>query len=253
MKSLLQCVDAHRSYLRREGASKPLEWGVPFLDREIGPGMPGNVYIVAGDPNTGKSMFTLLLATSCREPSLVLSYEDEPPEVGSRVQHLPDANLQHVEVSFPFKAGILQADGTVRAAAKAGMRLLIVDYLGLLTYDGGGPLWSRTDEIREILKVLKGWARELGLVVVLAAHTKRREGQGKAAPKMWDLGESSALEKMARAIITLWEPERGKMEAVVVKSKSSPSGGRALYERRQHGWLYEIDLGADRPDAESIF
>lgn len=252
MQSLATCVDIHRQWKKREGIHPPFAWGVPFLDRELGDACPGNVYLVAGDPNRGKSMFTLLLVTSCSEPSLILSYEDEPSELGARVQGQPAKALERVHVAFPTNGSIKAAEPTVRWAAPV-IRLLVVDYLGLLTYSGDAPTWSRTDEVREILKVLKGWARELGLVVVLVAHTKRRDQQQSKPPKMWDLSESSSLERMAKAIVMVWQPPTGRvMEAIVEKSKSTRTGGTACYERGENGWLTEVSGRTFVEEAERL-
>lgn len=239
LRSLADCVAVHRAWERREGPHSPFDWCVGFLDRALGPACPGHLYVIGASTNVGKSMFSLMLIASGSEPRVMISLEDGPAEVGRRVLELPDEALARGQVAFPT-GSLTSVIDVMRKAALGGARMVIVDYLQLVAYNGPNPVWARNDEVRETIKELKAVGRELGIVPVVTSQVKRLADHTKA-PTIFDLAESAAIERSAEAVIMLYSPDRGKhVKATIAKSKSTPVGDEALYERGRGGWLREI-------------
>lgn len=136
-----------------------------------------------------------------------------------------------------------------RLVAKHGLRLLVVDHLGLMTVgsDKRGDR-NRNDEVSQISRGLKGIAKELGIPVIalcqLNRDVERRDGN---RPRMSDLRDSGSLEQDADTIIMLhreayyhrgeseWDPEDPNFnhlntdklteaDAFLVKQRNGPTG-----------------------------
>lgn len=96
-----------------------------------------------------------------------------------------------------------------REKAIHGLRLVVVDYLGLLDLGQPGkvPRWERVSEASRALKVL---ALELQIVVLLAVQLNREADGG--APTLGALRDSGALEQDADRVLLLHRTEEKKTE-----------------------------------------
>lgn len=94
---------------------------------------------------------------------------------------------------------------TLRAKARAlkrrfGLRLLIVDYLGLM--EGTDPKANRTSQLGEITRNLKKLAKELGITVVLLAQLNRElEKRVDQMPILSDLRDCGEIEQDADIVL----------------------------------------------------
>jgi uncharacterized membrane protein YgcG len=134
-----------------------------------------------------------------------------------------------------------------RLAAKHGIKVIIVDYLQLLTAPGSGRE-SRQVEVSEISRGIKALSRDLNVPIICLSQLNRASEQREGnRPRMSDLRESGSIEQDADVIMLLhredyyhrgepaWDPNhvdfneenRDKLdlaEVIVAKQRNGPTG-----------------------------
>lgn len=94
-----------------------------------------------------------------------------------------------------------------RLVKKYGVKLIIIDYLQLMTGTGQG---SREQEISYISRQLKMIAKELDITIIALSQLSRavesRKNEDKT-PKLSDLRESGAIEQDADMVMFIYRPE----------------------------------------------
>ncbi|MBR5950474.1 MAG: replicative DNA helicase [Actinomycetaceae bacterium] len=113
------------------------------------------------------------------------------------------------------------------------IKLVIIDYLQLLSSSGKRSAESRQQEVSEQSRAIKLLAKELGVPIITVAQLNRnsenREGK---RPQVSDLRESGSLEQDADVILLihrqdLYRPEEerdGSAEVIIGKQRSGPTG-----------------------------
>lgn len=91
--------------------------------------------------------------------------------------------------------------------AKHKIKFVVVDYLQLLTTDGGTRNFGiREQEVNFISKQLKEMAMELDIVVIPLSQLNRLEKGAKRTYRLDDLRESGAIGQDADGVIFIWRP-----------------------------------------------
>lgn len=123
-----------------------------------------------------------------------------------------------------------------------GIRLLIIDYLQLLSGSGSvRTMENRQNEISEISRMLKNLARELNIPILCLSQLSRKveERQGHR-PMMSDLRESGSIEQDADIVMFLLRREYydpmdkpGMAEVIVAKNRHGGVGSVTFTYRKE--------------------
>ena len=246
--------------------SKPyyVELPYPTLQRFTGGIRSGNLWYVAGRPGQGKSAhcvvfsknglltgnrvlfhslemseeevrarFHACLATSMGYPSITLSgLRDRSVDtavyrkfIGELEDRMKDTG-GHLDVHTP-------ADGPVSpstVAARCGeYDLTVIDYVGLMSQDGGGKAiddWRVMAGISNSLKVI---ALSQGTAMLCAAQINREGETGSAPPKVKNLAQSDALGQDADVVLTMRAKPHDVATAFSLEKNRHGSSGIRFY------------------------
>tara|TARA_B100000902_G_scaffold399539_1_gene470894 strand:+ start:15462 stop:16928 length:1467 start_codon:yes stop_codon:yes gene_type:complete len=143
-----------------------------------------------------------------------------------------------------------------RLVKKHQVKMIIVDYLQLMTAGGKGG--NREQEISTISRSLKGISKELNIPVMALSQVNRsleqRSGIGSKRPMLSDLRESGAIEQDADIVTFIYRPEyyrinewedgencSGQAEIIVAKHRNGGLADVRLKFRAQYAKFSELD------------
>ncbi|SMP07016.1 replicative DNA helicase [Chryseobacterium profundimaris] len=238
-----QAIDTIKSLKDKEGLS-----GVPSgfrdVDKETGGWQNSDLIIIAARPAMGKTAFLLSMARNIavghKIPMALFSLEmasvqlitrmiasetrisseklrkgtlddEEWQRLFSNVSELENAPLYIDETPslsiFDFRAKCR------RLVMQHGVRIIMVDYLQLMTAGGGGKgTGNREQEISMISRSLKAIAKELNVPVIALSQLSRSvETRPGKRPQLSDLRESGAIEQDADIVSFIFRPEYYKI------------------------------------------
>ena len=93
-----------------------------------------------------------------------------------------------------------------RMVAKHGIRLIVVDYLQLMS-GSNNKNQNRENEISQISRDLKSLSKELKLPIIALSQLNRDSEKTKREPQLSDLRESGAIEQDADIVMFLWRDD----------------------------------------------
>lgn len=208
-----------------------LPTGILPLDRLLGGGMtPQGLYILGARPGVGKTTLGLTIASHCALQGPVLFVSLEMPqsqlavrlaaqESGIPMQKLfsgegltqqdwdklavSSSRIAQRQLYLCDNAAATIGDLERKARAIPGLKLLVVDYLGLLKGEGR----TRYDQTTWISNRLKGLAKQLNIPVLCLCQLNRAvELRPGGKPTMADLRDSGSIEQDADAVLLLHQP-----------------------------------------------
>ena len=126
-----------------------------------------------------------------------------------------------------------------RLVREKGVKIIIIDYLQLMTAGGGNRFGSREQEVSMISRSLKALAKELNIPIIALSQLNRgNETREDKRPVLSDLRESGAIEQDADIVCFIHRPEyytrssedqdgndiRGLAELIVAKHRNGAIG-----------------------------
>jgi len=242
--------------------------GSPRLDALLGGGLfRGEMYVLAGRPGMGKTTFGLAVArrvaargepvlfVSLEMPAYCLTAKRVAMDAGVSYTELLRGGLSPEDETDALRAAaalddqplyLLEDAGTVaeiaRAAARVpGLRLIAVDYLGLLR--AGERCGNRYEEITRVSAELRALAKRLDLpVLALAQLNRETAARADKRPTLADLRDSGAIEQDAGGVLLLHRdgyyaagkaPETEPLTVIAAKNRHAPRGEtRLVWEGR---------------------
>ncbi|MXN89676.1 replicative DNA helicase [Flavobacterium sp. Sd200] len=260
----------------KEGMSG-IATGFHELDKLTSGWQPSDLIIIAARPGMGKTAFVLSMARNIaidfQHPVALFSLEMSSvqlitrlisSETGLSSEKLRTGKLEKHEweqLSIKVKdleKAPLYIDDTpslsifdLRAKARRlssqyGIKMIIIDYLQLMTAGGGGKNGgNREQEISTISRNLKALAKELMVPVIALSQLSRAvETRGSSKrPLLSDLRESGAIEQDADIVSFIYRPEYYKIEEWD-DEEQSPTQGQAefIVAKHRNGGLDNIRL-----------
>jgi replicative DNA helicase len=234
-----------------------LSTGLADLDNMLDGLQPGQLIIVAGRPGSGKSTLAMDIARynaiKRAESTLFVSLEMLRRDLTLRVMcaeggiMLARMKKRGERSAYDLRAIVQAMDriessplylhaepsttiAAIRAHAKRlhatqGLRLLVVDYLQLLS--SGKKSESRQQEVAEFSRGLKLLAMELEIPVIALSQLNRSSDQrADKRPALSDLRESGAIEQDADTVIMVHRPDdtSDTAELILAKNRGGPTG-----------------------------
>jgi len=227
---------------RASGVEEPfMPTGLADLDNQLDGGLrPGELVIIAGRPGMGKTALALGIGShgsKLKQTCAMFSLEMPRIQLYER-QIASEAEVSYSKIRLPKRltdeegAAVVAAAervkarpfyvtdktchniNTVRTKARAlkrrhGLRLLIIDYLGLL--EGANPKDNRTTQLGEITRNLKKLAKELDITILLLAQLNREvEKRVDGMPILSDLRDCGEIEQDADIVLFAHRPIQHK-------------------------------------------
>ena len=250
--------------------------GFDKLDRLTSGWQPSDLVIVAARPGMGKTALTLSMARnisvnqnipvaffSLEMSSVQLITRLISSETGLSSEKLRTGKLEkheweqlNVKVKGLEKAPLYIDDTPSlsifdlrakarRLASQHGIKLIIIDYLQLMTAGGSQKGGNREQEISTISRNLKALAKELNVPVIALSQLSRavETRGGSKRPILSDLRESGAIEQDADIVSFIYRPEYYKIEEWDDEERS-PTEGQAefIVAKHRNGGLDNIRL-----------
>ncbi|MDB3976830.1 replicative DNA helicase [Flavobacteriaceae bacterium] len=250
--------------------------GFTEVDKLTSGWQPSDLIIIAARPGMGKTALTLSMARniavehnvpvaffSCEMSSVQLITRLISSETGLSSEKLRTGNLEkheweqlNVKVKGLEKAPLFIDDTPSlsifdlrakarRLASQHGVKIIMIDYLQLMTAGGGKNTGNREQEISTISRNLKALAKELNVPVIALSQLSRavETRGGSKRPLLSDLRESGAIEQDADIVSFIYRPEYYKIEEWDDEQHTPTDGqGEFIVAKHRNGGLDEIRL-----------
>ncbi|HEY7660686.1 MAG TPA: replicative DNA helicase [Actinomycetota bacterium] len=243
----------------RESAFAGVPTGFRDVDALLSGMQAGNLIVTAARPGVGKSSFVTNVARNVAVetnlPVAMFSLEMSRWEIGMRLlcgeARVPWDSVRNKRVVAEDWSRITQAADTLHdaplfivdsgnvtlvdirakarrlAARREGLGLIIVDYLQLMSHTR--RVDNRQQEIAEISRGLKMFAKELGIPIIAVSQLNRDpERRQDKRPQLSDLRESGAIEQDADVVMFIHRDDmdpakKGLADLIVAKHRNGPT------------------------------
>ncbi|MGW5441416.1 DnaB-like helicase C-terminal domain-containing protein [Nocardia asteroides] len=266
---LQPAIDEADTIAASGGISLGIPTGFTQLDELTSGLQMGSLTVVGAHPGVGASTLVLDIARSCAVKhgmeTLFLTLEAQPMSVVKRVLSA-EAKIK----LFDLNSGRMSDDDWTKLARRmteiakvplivdrpndrdisaiivlvtelaerseaerAGLRLVVIDSLQLVTARTDLPYENREREVSEVVRRLKALAHDLGIAVVVTSQLSSNPGprQLPRVPALADLRDSGTIAHVADTVVLLhrpdaWErddPRGGEADFIVAKHRQGPT------------------------------
>ena len=259
----------------KEGLSG-IPTGFDKVDKLTSGWQPSDLIIIAARPGMGKTALTLTMARniavdqnipvaffSLEMSSVQLITRLISSETGLSSEKLRTGKLEkyeweqlNVKVKTLEKAPLFIDDTPSlsifdlrakarRLASQHGIKMIMIDYLQLMTAGGSQKGGNREQEISMISRNLKALAKELDVPVIALSQLSRavETRGGSKRPLLSDLRESGAIEQDADIVSFIYRPEYYKIDEWDDEERTPTAGqGEFIVAKHRNGGLENIRL-----------
>ncbi len=261
---VMNAMDKIEKASKNKGNVTGVATGFLDLDYKTAGLQPSDLILIAARPSMGKTAFVLNIAQQVAFKqnltvamfSLEMSkeqYVNRLFSLESKVdaQHLRTGNLSDAEwESLIEGAGVIGRSNLIiddtpgitiaelrskcrKFKLEFDLKLVIIDYLQLMSGGAGRGNDSRQQEISDISRALKALARELNVPVIACSQLSRAvEQRPEHRPMLSDLRESGAIEQDADVVMFLYRDDyynpdtekKGIAEVILSKQRNGSIG-----------------------------
>ena len=261
---VMNAMDRIEKASRNKGNVTGIPTGFIDLDYKTAGLQPSDLILIAARPSMGKTAFVLNIAQNVAFKQgmtvAMFSLEMSKEQFVNRLfsleskvdsQHLRTGNLTDAEwESLIESAGVIGKSNLIiddtpgitiaelrskcrKYKLEYDLKLIIIDYLQLMSGSGGRSSDSRQHEIYDISRSLKALARELQVPVIALSQLSRAvEQRPEHRPMLSDLRESGAIEQDADVVMFLYRDDyynpdtekKGIAEVIIAKQRNGPIG-----------------------------
>ncbi len=284
----------HLKYLRDKDETPGVPTGFQKLDEITSGWQETDMIVMAGRPGMGKTAFSLSIAVNSaiksKIPTAFFSLEMGAKQLANRIissetgidsKNLRRANLKEHEwiqletkiqeiKDAPFfiddtpALSIFELRSKCRKLVRSQkVKLVIVDYLQLMTLGLDNKRGNREQEISLISRSIKQIAKELDISIIAISQLSRavETRSGGNRPMLSDLRESGAIEQDADLVLFVYRPEyygfdewpenaprdkagtscEGQAEIIVAKHRNGDTGSVVLDFHRKYAKFIDHD------------
>ena len=283
---VMNAMDRIEKASRNKGNVTGIPTGFIDLDYKTAGLQPSDLILIAARPSMGKTAFVLNIAQNVAFKQgmtvAMFSLEMSKEQFVNRLfsleskvdsQHLRTGNLTDAEwESLIESAGVIGKSNLIiddtpgitiaelrskcrKYKLEYDLKLIIIDYLQLMSGSGGRSSDSRQQEISDISRSLKALARELQVPVIALSQLSRAvEQRPEHRPMLSDLRESGAIEQDADMVCFIHRPEyykiytdekgndlHGMAEIIIAKHRNGAVGDVLLRFRGEYARFQNPD------------
>ena len=166
------------------GKVSGISTGYPNLDAKIGGLKPGELLLVGGETNNGKSALAANIAVNVSRTSgvLYITLEMLMTEIGSRIKYMNKGTTDGLDLMFQaeYQIDYRHIDALFENGVSAGVSFVVLDYL---QYLGRG---MTLDEVAKMSKLMKAMALKYKLPFMVIVSLRKSDG-GKFKRKWTDI------------------------------------------------------------------
>lgn len=155
------------------GKVSGISTGYPSLDARIGGLKPGELIVIAGDTNNGKSALAQNIAVNVAKKHgvLFITLEMQKTEAGSRLKFMNNGTVEDLDLLFQseYQIDYRHLDALFKNGIDVGVKLVVLDYL---QYLGRG---MTLEEVAKMSKLMKSLALKYNVAFIVIASLRKAE------------------------------------------------------------------------------
>ena len=245
---VLNALDRIEKASKMQGNVTGIATGFLDLDYRTAGLQPSDLVLIAARPSMGKTAFVLNIAqyVAFHSDLCTAIFSLEMSKEQLRSGDLTDTDWEKlIEGAGTVGQSKLIIDDTpgisvpeLRSKCRKyklehDLKLIIIDYLQLMSGSSRRSSDSRQQEISDISRALKGLARELNVPVIALSQLSRAvEQRPDHRPMLSDLRESGAIEQDADVVMFIYRDDyynkdtdnKGIAEIIIAKQRNGPIG-----------------------------
>lgn len=166
------------------GKVSGISTGYKTLDEKLGGLKPGELILIGGETNNGKSALAQNIAVNVAKHHKVgfITLEMQKTEAGSRLKHMNGGTIEGLDLLFQteYQMDYRHVEPLFKRAIEMGVELVVLDYL---QYLGRG---MTLDEVAKMSKLMKAMALKFSIPFIVIVSLRKADG-GKFKRKWTDI------------------------------------------------------------------